>query len=359
MTSFFDGRARTLAYIEQDPDTGEFFLSDAFGERLQIGGVTPGFATLLGVPSDNAALAAALLAKLNTADFVFANIGGAASTNASLATAFAAKLDAASFVYSGIGGDPMDDAPLATLLNARVKFGSGAPATAAEQTGLYVEYGRAGKKGQLWFNNSKVGDSGTFAEMMAIVGPEEGDQFFVTTVDLQGTVGVYTINTPYMYTGGKWRPMNPVRLKLNNTATLTNTQTAFQASATIIPPVDFILNDMTLSGQMFSQATLNGAPTYTPQIFSNGALLCNSNNATDVALRMTPYMWAHQNNRLTSANASRGMDDFVIGTTFPSDYNVQAADFNGTSVSIQFGCTFSATGSDTQMQFKRIDLELF
>lgn len=200
-----------------------------------------------------------------------------------------------------------------------------------------------------------VSESFTFAQMMGIASPSTGMTVFVTTIDYLGGV-TYETNSLWRYNGTVWRPLYRCTIYKTtaDTASITNSVTTFQPCLTLTPPVGLFSLGSSLFGEIRTKTTLNGTPTHSPQFYANGAQLIPSSANVDQHFRGNPYAWANTANILTANGGAAGMD--TTAATLSSI--TMGAAFNGSTVTLQAGATFSATGSDTTVVYEHIALEL-
>jgi hypothetical protein len=203
---------------------------------------------------------------------------------------------------------------------------------------------------------SAVDDSITFAEMLALGSPAAGWQVNVSTIDLGGDAGVTTLNAPFAYDGTRWKPRYPISLisTVADTTTITNSQTAFQSSFSIVPPVGLFYPGCNLDGNIRTKTTLNGTPTHSPQIFAAAALLVQSGGNVGDHSHYRTNMWCRTANTLSANGGGAGMDI----TTSATGVVTMASAFDG-SRTLQYGATFSGTGSDTSMVYEHIHLVMY
>jgi hypothetical protein len=165
-----------------------------------------------------------------------------------------------------------------------------------------------------------------------------------------------TVNAIYTYTD-KWRPTHPVRLwGAAGANTVSNSQTSFQAVLTMTPPVGLFFAGSEIWANIHTTPSGAGTATYVPQLIS-GSVTCTSNTtvATGSHLRGTPWLWCNVDDKLSSAGTSGGMDDFVQPTL---QSNTMSSAFDGSSITLSLGNTFSGTGTDKTITFDRISLIL-
>lgn len=200
-----------------------------------------------------------------------------------------------------------------------------------------------------------ISESFTYSEMQAIASPVLGMTVMVTTIDWGNGI-TYPVDTLFRYDGSNWKPLYACSVfkLLADSATLTNTQTAFQAAVSLIPPTGLFMPGRHLFIEAHTKAVLDGAPTYTPRLNAGGATLTSSFANVGTNYRGAPYLWSRNANKLIAGGGADGWDRTSAGNN-PTE---QATAFDGATVALEFGATFSAADSTTQMCFDDLILQL-
>lgn len=203
-----------------------------------------------------------------------------------------------------------------------------------------------------------VSESFTFAQMLAIASPTTGSTVLVSTIDLGGGVGVRTLNALFRYDGTNWKPLYPITLvsTIATTASITNSVTAFQSCLSMTPPVSLFLPGMVVEGWLYSNSSGAGAATHMAQIHAAGSLLASTSAAITTNGIAHPRLWCRAANVLRAGGGPHGAG-WVHSSG--SAMEVMASPFDGSTVTMQFGATFSATGSDKTVVFEWINLRLY